>query len=255
MKILILLYDKLKNSSRFLLKHFPFLISLLISSAALYYTIESRNDANKQFEQNTKKSDSLFNVQLKNERILNDSLISQIKGLQEITKKQLEITDNQLEEYKFSGTPKFQIGGTIIKDSIYINNTLFSPTILTEFKNVGGRFAYDCIFNNFLVYYDYSDIRASLIPKRTSIIEPNRVFNYEFKPQIPTKYKDNFYYAFEFSYYDKRIKKSFKQIEYLHYYKDRGKYTFYECNDEEKIKIKNIVNNFLIKNNELLFDQ
>ena len=89
------------------------IVFLLIALFALLVSIKTLEQADKQFKLNSRSSDSLFNVQLRYSKQLNDSLISQISELQEITSKQLIITDEQLKISKetlndqiYSGRPK-----------------------------------------------------------------------------------------------------------------------------------------------------
>jgi ABC-type lipoprotein release transport system permease subunit len=65
------------------------LIGIIIGIVALYISILSYKNANDQFEKNSITSDSLFNVQLYNERQLNDSLIMQIRTLQKNNKQSI----------------------------------------------------------------------------------------------------------------------------------------------------------------------
>ena len=236
--------------------------SNIIALIALYISIVSLNNANKQFEINSQSADSLFNVQINNEKRLNDSLIKQISDLQNITSKQLEFSEKQLniltstlDEEKYAGRPKFQIGKTYIQDTVVLDNKIFSPAIMTPYINVGRRFSYKTQFKSFIVYPDFSGIRGGLIPKNIMTLESNASMINRFKPQIPIQFKDDFYYCFEIVYYDKGLNREFKQTEYYHYFKSRGKNEFNSCNDNDEKKIKNVVNAYLRKINEKQIDE
>ena len=229
---------------RYVIDNAPNIISLI----ALIVAIISMTNANQQFKENSITSDSLFNVQLENSRKLNDSLIQQIFELQIITSKQLEITDEQLKiltsslnEEIYAGRPKFQLEGSYIEDTLIINGR-FSPTIITPFINIGRRFAYKTRFKAFIVYPDFSGLRCSDFLNYSRTMETNtRVLN-TFKPMIPILYRDNYFYCFEIEYYDNVLHQIFKQTEYFHYFLSRGKYSFLTCNEDDKIKVRNIIN-------------
>jgi len=70
--------------------------TLLVAIYAINLSIKGGREANDQFNRSIQHSDSIFSIQLENERILNDSLTSEIKKLQKITNTQLVITENQM---------------------------------------------------------------------------------------------------------------------------------------------------------------
>ncbi|MGD8307105.1 MAG: hypothetical protein PVF17_10655 [Ignavibacteria bacterium] len=238
------------------------LVMLGVAIYALVIAIRTFDNANEQFEKNSRSSDSLFNVQLRYSKQLNDSLINQISQLQEITNSQLKITDEQLEVSKetyrnqlYTGRPKIVLLYNFIKDTSFVFNNAFSPVISTKYTNVGNRNAVNLKSRFFVVYPDFSGIRSSaLFPEMTGNFEPEASSTYEFKPRIPVQYKDEFYYCVEFSYYDNILKKEFYFPYYFHYYKNRNEYNFYDCEDNVKPKIKNTINNILKALDIPLFD-
>lgn len=229
------------------------LASLAIAIWALNVAIETLRSANEQFKQNAAASDSLFKVQLASSKELNDSLIAQIAKLQEITRKQMDITDHQLqvsvETYKaqlYSGRPVITLGGTLMKDTSFVTDGIFSPVILTQYSNVGLRHADSLRARAFIVYADFTGIRGSAgFRSLSEQFEPSAQSIHVFKPKIPVEYKNEFYYCIEFSYYDRILKQTSKYPFYFHYYKDRNTYSFYSCDDAAKPRVRNKINEVL----------
>ena len=238
------------------------LVMLLVAICALIIAIRTLNSANNQFERNSKSADSLFNVQLSYSKQLNDSLINQISKLQEITNNQLKITDEQLKVSKeiyadqlYSGRPKIVLISNTIKDTSFVITDTFSPIITTKYSNVGNRNALNLRIRNFIVYPDFSSIRSNAgYSKQTEIFEPEAVSETVFKPKIILKYKQDFYYCVEFTFYDFILKRKFNFPYYFHYYKNRNEFNFYSCNDYVKPKIKDTINKILGEVNKPLFD-
>lgn len=236
-------------------------LALIVAIIVLLISKKTLDNANLQFEQNSKTADSLFNLQLSYAKNLNDSLISEIGRLQEITGKQLRITDEQLRisietlnEQIYSGRPKIIVLSDQIKDKENIKDEIFSPNIITTFKNIGKRFAESVSLRPFIVYPDFSQIRGGALPN-PHLLEPGTEHIYEFKPRINVKFRDDFYYCYEIVYFDKILKQQFKQVYYRHYYKRRRSFEFFFCKLEEEIRIKRTVNDILKTINESLFDE
>lgn len=258
MKILSLIFDRIKIFFRYLSKILP----LFIGIAALYVANESMSNANKQFQINSETSDSLFNVQLKHSKELNDSLINQISILQDITNSQLQITDQQLNISKeilkdqiFSGRPKIYVRKNEIADTIKISDHIFMPKIETSYKNTGKRSANDLSIRGFILYGDLSIIKANLAQLESSHLEPEGERTFHLISEIQNEYKDNFYYCYDIVYYDHILEQKFIQSYYFRYYKFGDKYSFYECKNNEKDRIKMAINVKLRIMNERLFDQ
>jgi hypothetical protein len=258
MKIFSWIFNKIKLFFRGLSKLLP----LLISIVALYVAFESMNNANRQFQINSETSDSLFNIQLKNSKELNDYLIIQISKLQEITKQQLKITDEQLnisiellKDQIYSGRPKIAALSNRITDTVKTLDYIFSPRIETAFQNIGKRFADKLTIRTFILFNNFSTIRADILPKASYFVEPNAKITRHLIPSIDKKYKDNFYYCYDIIYYDEKLKINFTQAYYFRYYKLADRYDFYRCKINDEEKIRESLNNSLRTNNERLFDQ
>lgn len=76
------------------------LIMLFVTIITLTVAIKTLDNADKQFQENSHSSDSLFNIQLDFSKKLNDSLINQIGLLQKLTNNQISITDRQLKVWE-----------------------------------------------------------------------------------------------------------------------------------------------------------
>lgn len=262
--------EKIKNIFKVLLKKlesplfgaFVNVVMLVIAIYALIIAKRTLDNADEQFQVNSITSDSLFNVQLSYSKKLNDSLILQISTLQKITNSQLQITNEQLKVSKeiyqdqlFSGRPIIVVKDFIISDTSLIQADLFSPKISTIYENVGKRSAIDVVFRPYIVYPDYSDFRASDFFSKSSIMEPNASHTHQYKPKIDKKYKLDFFYCFEISYYDKILDKRFNQYYYQHYRRDRNEYTFFECNKDDINKLRDYFKITLKSINEPPFDE
>lgn len=258
MKITLWIYSKTKIFFRYLSKILP----LFIGIAALYVAIESINNANKQFQINSITSDSLFNTQLKHSKALNDSLISQISILQDITNKQLQITDEQLkisielfQDQIYSGRPKLYVLSNKITDSTIIINNNFQPRIETVFKNNGKRSASKIFIRSFTLFNNFVAIKANLKNDESYIIEHEGARTFQAMPKISLKFKDDFYYCYDIIYYDKILQQEFIQSYYYHYFKSGDKFDFYFCKIDNKEKIKKSINHWLRTLDKRLFDQ
>lgn len=250
----------------FIRKRFFDIVTLIISVLALWIAMITLDKSIQQFEQNATSSDSLFKVQLKNSKELNDSLIFQIKELQGITSSQLKITDQQLKistetyrEQLYSNRPKIVIIETKIIDTLY-SDTNFCPIITLDLKNIGKRYAFKTKQRNILIYSDFSGFKWANINYEDSsfIVEPESgVSHYTryFQPIIPAIHKDEFFFLVEIKYTDKELNQEFVQYYYYRYDNMMGKYGFYFCKTKDEIKLRKYVNNLLKKYNYQLFDQ
>lgn len=258
MKNISLIYEKIKIFFRYLSKILP----LFIGIAALYIAIESLDNANRQFQINSKSADSLFNIQLKNSKELNDSLINQISILQDITNKQLQITDKQLkistelfQDQLYSGRPKIVVLSNEITDTIKTLDYTFSLRMEIIYENIGNRMANELTIRTFTLVNNFSTIQANRMIKESYFVEPNGIRRLISKLTMHTKYKDNFYYCYDIIYYDEILKQEFIQSYYYQYHKHADIYSFYHCNIEDEEKIRESLNNWLRVKNERLFDQ
>ncbi|PKP29811.1 MAG: hypothetical protein CVT99_15805 [Bacteroidetes bacterium HGW-Bacteroidetes-16] len=258
MKIISWIYDKSKIACRYLSRNFALIIGII----ALYVAFESMNNANRQFKINSETSDSLFNLQLVKSKELNDSLINQINVLQVITNKQLQITDEQLkisvellQDQIYSGRPKIVVISNKIIDQGNPLDSVFTPTVQTVYKNIGNRFAHNMTIRVFYISNNFTRAEANLQEKKSFLVESNSTRSNNSMPIIDLKFKDNFYYCFEFIYYDNTLKQEFIQSYYFQYCKIMDTFSFYNCKYEDEIKLKASLNVWLRSLNERLFDQ
>lgn len=100
------------------------------------------------------------------------------------------------------------------------------------------------------MFDNFKEFRHRLIPDETIYIEPDNTKEGEFLPKFPIKYRNDFYYFYEISYYDDALKRTFKQSYFYHYHKVRNIGDFYFCKDDEKALLIKNINNELKKINE-----
>lgn len=231
------------------------LIGIITGIVALYISILSYNNANDQFEKNSVSSDSLFNVQLHNERQLNDSLIKQIRTLQKITNNQLEIIDEQLKistqsynEQLNSGRPKIVINSKTFRLLNVSSSQIHNGIIETKIENIGYRPAFKLNTRGFVVYKDLSFVIKN-IDKDEGILDPSKDRIINLYPQLNSENIQDFYYCIEISYHDRLLKKPFIQSYYYHYQTLKDELRFYNCTPEEKQEIKIRINKLLIDMN------
>jgi hypothetical protein len=237
-------------------------INFLFTILAIYISWITLHHADKQFELNSKSSDSLFNVQLRNSKELNESLINQIKELQNITKSQLDITDEQLgiskktlNEQIYSGRPKIILVSVEIEDTNNIVAGVYSPKITLTLKNNGKRFALNCFTRHFTIDTNYKSVSSTpinLAENNKITIESDNSASEYYLPKNSLINKNDFFYVFETNYYDDALRRKFKQTYFDHYYKTRGVIRFYICSNDEKIKVLRRLNEMLKANNEPL---
>jgi len=258
MKTILWMLNKCKK----LLYSFSKILPLLVGIAALFVAFQSMNNANRQFQINSVTSDSLFKVQLKNSKKLNDSLINQINILQEITNMQLQITEKQLkistellQDQIYSGRPKIVILSNKIIDTLNLSEEYFTPIVQTVYENIGDRFAINLSIRNFYISNNFTKLESNLDNKSSFLVETNATRRNKTMPQIKNESKDDFYYCFEYIYFDNTLNQEFTQSYYFRYHKIMGIYNFYNCKNEDEIKLKEIINKWLKKKNERLFDQ
>jgi hypothetical protein len=239
------------------------LAMLAIAIVALIVAQRTLSESNRQFLENSIAADNLFKLQLRHSKDLNDSLVSQIKMLQSITNKQMQITDQQLavsvQTYRaqlHAGRPIIAIRSSKISNTAVISSDSLSPLIQTEYSNVGKRHANDFIIRAFVVYSDFSDIRSSAgSPAQSFSIEPDVTMTEDFKPRILAKYQKNFYYCIDFRYTDEILKQKYYFAKYYHYFESRGVFDFYVCEDAEKFHIRETINNSIGRLRLQLFDK
>lgn len=245
------------------------LIMLVLSIIAIDVAIKSYNTANKQSEENSRKSDSLFKIQYANEKMINTNLekiqdkTDSIFEIQlEKTDRQIEIIDQQLivsqqtlKDQIAAGVPKLINLGSELKDKNTVFEGKYSPIITTHYKNVGNRYAYNVEFRSFYLSEDLMYISTNLggVITRTTL-GPNDEGEVEHKPKL-----DNpvtiFYYCFEFTYLDKLTDKKHYLISFTKFYNTRGEENFYSCHIEQEKILRDAINDVLLKNNYKLLSK
>jgi hypothetical protein len=258
------MWVQIKSIVSFFWNHLDRLINIIVlavSIIALWIAIKSMKNQNIQFEQNSKSSDSLFQVQLSNSRELNDSLVSQIKSLQSITNKQLGITDEQLKiskqtfnEKMYSERPILFIATPTMLDTNVVFGNEFSPIIVVKITNIGSRAAKNIEFRIFVVLDDSSIRGASPDFSNIDHIEKDVTSIQYHKPKIPLKNKYEFYYCVDIEYYDELLGKYFYSSRYYFYQKSRNKMNFDGCTENEKSNVRKILNKELKSNKLRLFE-
>lgn len=254
-------WEWIKNISKFLWNHLDRLINvivLIISIYALKIAIEANNNQVEQFDENSKSSDKLFNVQLKNSRALNDSLVSQIKSLQSITNKQLSITDEQLNlskqnysEQILLGRPRITINNMKIIDTINVKTKTSTLKISYDFYNSGYRTALFLSNRTFVIEIDTLIMLVEDSYNPTSL-EPAQSVHQTLYPVLRNENLENFYLFIEFSFYDEFTKREINNFYYLHYFNYLEKNDFYICEDAEKKSLRDFINRNLPKQNKPL---
>lgn len=259
-KIVSSFWVRIKIISKFLWNHLDRLINLIvlvISMYALKIAIDANNNQVKQFDENSKSSDKLFNVQLKNSRELNDSLIAQIKSLQSITNKQLKITDEQLiisklnySEQTLLGRPRISIEDIKIEDTVSTTLKTITYKITYSYKNSGYRTALNLANRTFLTETDTVDYHQAKL--KSISLEPMQSYRSEYVTSIKIKDSENFYILIEFSFYDEFTKRELVNFYYFHYNNHFGENDFYFCKDYEITSLRDFINRQLSFNKEPL---
>ena len=213
----------------------------LATILAVILAIVAIDHADKQFVLNSESSDRLFNLQLKDAKELNDSLIAQVQRLQKVTERQLAITDEQLRiskevlnEQIYSGRPKIVVMSDKLEDTSTVLEGNYSPKIITTVKNIGKRFAKQYRLRPFALDIGLAYYRGGVLPKSTMTIEPEKVMANDFLPKLSMNCRNEFFYVYEVSYYDDVLKMTFKQSYFHHYYRMRNVTDFFSCDNNEK---------------------
>lgn len=251
---------KIKAITAYLKKHnIPIqtilnLLMLLLSIAAIIISLFVFNSSNKQFDENSKKSDSLFKIQLMYEKLFNDSIIFNLRKIQSQTDKQISIIDQQLSmsaqlfnDQVNSGVPKFIFYYIELKDRDVMINGVNAPEIFTKFKNVGNRFAVNVKIRSFAVSNDLKEVRYNDNSESSGPVGSDAVVESSFFPKF-TKYKVPFYFCIEISYSDILTRKSFIHIFYKEYNKLRTINDFFDCDKQFIPQMRSTINNFLKQN-------
>lgn len=216
--------------------------------------------ADKQFAQNSHQSDSLFKVQLKHTKDLNDSLVSSIKLLQQITKdqylatkEQLKISRNYLDEQIYMGRPILNITSEDVVDTNVVIGNLWSPRVIIQIKNVGKRIAKKVLYQSFIITPDLLDKTYNC--SDSLIFEPDMSQNRVVYAKIPVSYKNDFIFCYQITYYDEKLKKYSYTTQYRHYAIYQKIAKLYISSDIERIRIRSLLNDYLFKNKHPIFKE
>lgn len=246
--------NKLKKYSKSLVDY----LAIFIAVISLLYSILSFNSANNQFKENAQSSDSLFNIQLTNEKELNEKLIAEITKLQEITNNQLiiiqnllEVSESTLENKKYSERPILTFGKCILKDGDDIIDGMFAPLIELKYQNQGKRSAFSITIRPYIISSEMKLLKAGLSKNIGSSLEPGGSSEIEYKPKFNIKYKDNFYYCIEIQYFDNLLSRKFNYTLYTNYYNSRNKFEFYNCDENKRKELKSVINDYLSSSGQI----
>lgn len=258
--------ENLKKIYTFIKKHNVFiqtclnLFMLLLTIIAIVISIIVFNSSNKQFSENSKKSDSLFDYQLNKQKSFNDSIISNLQKIQNLTNKQNAIIDQQLSisslllnDQVNSGVPKFILNHIELKDKDVKYNDINAPIIYYVFKNVGNRYAYNVKVRSFAISSDFLEIRKNDNMESSEPAGPSVILECSLLPKF-TNYKIPFYFCTEITYTDKATGKLLKNTSYKEYSKLRNILDFYDCDKLSIEKIKMTINNELKKTKNKLLE-
>lgn len=252
--------NNLKKFGIFLREINPY-IQTLLSLIAIFLAIKAINiarttvdTANEQYISNSIKSDSLFNFQIKITKEQNDSIISQFNLLQEINQNQFEINTKLLESanknyYRslYSDRPQILLKKLYILDSNRIIDEKYAPIILMEYGNTGNRYAFNLEILPILIYKDLSNYTTGYDQEEINNCEPKAVYHSHFLPKINIEEKNEYYICVGIKYFDKELNKEFSDSYYFIYTKYRGEFDFYNCKEDEKIKLRKFINQLTIK--------
>lgn len=245
-------------------------VSMLVTSIfAIWLANKSYTTANRQFEDNSKKSDSIFDLQYENEIMINANLekiqnktdsIFEIQS--ELTNKQISIIDQQLivsqqilKDQIIAGAPKLINLGSKLKDRNTVFDGKYSPIITTHYKNVGNRYAFDLEIRSFYLSEDLRMTSSNIEGVITKVIlGPNEEGATDHKPKLDNPVT-TFYYCFEITYLDKLTDKKYYLTTFTKFFKNRGKENFYICDIEQEKKLRDTINFVLFNKNLNLLNE
>ena len=218
----------------------------ILTLVALSIAIMAYHNANKQFKINYKNSDTQFRTNLNLAKSQFDSISMQLETYRRITENQLKIADEQLKISKnilddqiYSGRPIISIGKIEIKDKDKIISEKFAPKILIPIENKGKRSCYNLEFKVCAIVLN-KNFSFSFFHNANELAK-EKVKKIYFLPKLEKQDKDNFYLYLEVNYEDNILQKKFKQSFYYHYEKRRNEFYFYDCEYDEKEKIKDLI--------------
>jgi hypothetical protein len=227
---------------------FSIYLPLFVAFCALWISINSSNNSDKQFKMNIRISDSTFKIQVH----YMDSLTKEIRNLQSITTRQSEIIEGYYKifldiknDQLYEGRPILLADKPKLFDSIYYDNA----QIGLYFSNKGKREALDIYYHGFLIIDNqvFSNLKkvnfiAKMLP------ENGKYLTFWFN--IGNIKLNDFFFCYYLDYFDKTLNRRFPDIYFQHYTKElNGKYYFYICDSNDESKVRNIVNDYIKKHN------
>lgn len=221
---------------------------LVISIIAIIFSIHAYNKANLQFETNSNKADSLFNIQLYNEKKLNDSIVANLYRLQKITNDQLQITDQQLHISTQSLKDQIDAGRPIVsfmapeiedEDKMIDSNTT-APHIIFPIVNVGKRYAVNLTERIIYISNNFKEIRFNDAVNIILKVAPNDIISLNYLPKFQNL-SFPYFFVTEIQYSDPLTDKLYSDIQYYNVDKIRGKITFTFCEEVNSDKLKAIL--------------
>ena len=241
------------------------LLMLLFTLVAIRIALTSYNSANNQFSSNSKKSDSIFKIQLNKERkadrksdsILNIQMTNELLIKENLVKikdqtdkqikiiqQQVEISSNTFKDMVNSGCPVLITLNVELKDtSIYINGA-YAPKVIVGIKNTGKRPADSVRLRDFILTNNYYLASTDCAyPETIGYFGPDEEFDHEYKPKFD--YSLPFYFCMEIAYYDKLTKRSFFHTYISEYNKSREKNGFITCQRIKIERITEVINKYL----------
>jgi hypothetical protein len=241
------------------------IISLEIALIVFIQTSIQVRENNKQFEQNRIASESLFQTQLKHSeklnqlqiqsaKELNDSVIGELNEIQEInlnqslasknqliaTQKQLELSKQSLDDYIYETKSNIILETIDIVNRDTIEGNKVKLSISTRIQNIGKREAEKVEFRQITIL-DNRETTDLTINSDATFLSINAPKNISYHTTIPIKDSENFFYWLQIRYYDKKLDEYFDRSYYRHYYKTPKGFDFYYARNEEKEKLREII--------------
>lgn len=269
---------------------FGTIISTIVAVYALYISIESVDNANIQFEKNSKSADSLFNVQLtanaalndslifdnrrlfkmnaklsdslyyaqfKNEKELNKELISEVKSLQIITDSLRRLTQKTLEYSVYAERPVLSFFNAKITDNDTIKiEKKFKGNIRIQMQNSGKRTANKVFVRCILFSKLYLILNIDTNNKTYFNMENGSSKQYSLPVNISLDDLQNFYFLIEATYVDEKLPDKRSKVDAYHYFKPiNGIYDFSLSDEIDKNYLIKIANKRLKENKIEIFQE
>jgi hypothetical protein len=119
-------------------------------------------------------------------------------------------------------------------------------------RNVGERTAAGVSVRPFVMFADFSGYRQDAYPGAAQTIEPGRDLVAQFSPKMPSKHEDDFYFFFELTYRDVTLRRTLEQTFFYRYKISGGKPDFQVCENEERGRVLQRINEVLAKGKQRL---